>query len=157
MKTIHQKMIGWIFSSLLIVLLFQCQSREETQLVTSMENLMEEKGKDAILTMKDLTSFPWEKLYIFPPYTSQSSIEVDLKFSWSEPYLHRWNQSIENNDSITLLIFVQDNRVMAEIYFPRGVLDFSELYRADGYPVSEAVFSVQEDASGWRYAHWDTE
>lgn len=96
-----------------------------------------------VVNLPSLTTFVWDRLYVFPPYTDASHVEKELGVSWSE------SRRIEMLDSFTLLVFVDRGRVVRFVDQPRGS-DFSDCERAGGFSRAEAIFRCAKDATGWR-------
>jgi hypothetical protein len=88
------------------------------------------------LRMSDLTDFAWEKLYVFPPYTSQKRIDRALGFEWSDP------SGISVKDTITLLVFVDDGEVVSYVAPLRAEADFADLSEGSPWTPETARFHV---------------
>jgi hypothetical protein len=108
-----------------------------------------QRGDGAVLRMADLTEFPWDRLYVFVPYTTPAQIERELGLPC--PWTRR--ASIESRDDVALLLFVHDGRVTRHLAQRRGKGDFTLLRRAGGYAKDEAVFEVDR-RRGWVYLVW---
>jgi hypothetical protein len=90
------------------------------------------------------TSFPWEKLFIFGPYTGRDTIERTLGFSW--PMADRTRISM--SESFSLLVFVHDDSVAAHVEIPRR---WRFIVSPFDQPIAhaDAVFQLQELSPGY--------
>jgi hypothetical protein len=98
----------------------------------------------SVVNVSEVAAFAWDRLFVFPPYTSSTQIEKELGFRWSE------SARIESYDTFVLLVFVDGDRVVRFIDQARDRGDFSDCHRAGGFSRAEAVFRFTKDASGWR-------
>ena len=102
------------------------------------------KDKDIKLEFQNITDFKWDKLYIITPYISPKDFckENGIKGVASI------ETSIEINDTINLLIFVLDNKIVSYVNFPRNQADFSTIGKANkqGFSQKDAVFGFKEDS-----------
>jgi len=92
------------------------------------------------LDFRRLAPFAWQRLFVFPPYTAREDIYSSLGFHWDGVE----QLSIEDRDSNTLLVFVQDRTVTRYLEHPRVQGDFSMLQAGHGYTPDEAYFEVVE-------------
>ncbi|MFO0912060.1 MAG: hypothetical protein U0795_03825 [Pirellulales bacterium] len=81
--------------------------------------------------------FAWDKMYVFGCYSSRESVEKTLGFSW--PDFGR--TSIESSDSVVLVVFVEQGRVVGWYEQPRGI-ELGYLANDKGYARSEARFDI---------------
>lgn len=94
------------------------------------------------MRISELTQFQWQKLYIFGPYTSNEEIAKTLGFEWSEVS----STNIDYDESINLLIFVADTKVVHSLELPRSCGDFQ---RNVSYTPEEANFIIiKEEGNG---------
>jgi hypothetical protein len=131
-----------------LVGLFACsgqiiaQSDLDQKLIAAIER---EKAAEEQVTvrMKDLTTFEWDKFYVFVPYNMR---EEDLR----EILGMVPQSSIISNDWDDLLVFVKSGKVVHYHDHPRKHGDFDGLSGRNGYSPDEAVFEVSFDkAPGW--------
>ncbi|MDD5697305.1 MAG: hypothetical protein PHH77_01695 [Victivallaceae bacterium] len=85
----------------------------------------------------------WDKFYVFEPYTPKEKIERTLGCDFSG------NSRISRSESISLLIFVKDGKVVSWTDYPRHRGDFSKLYRSEGYLRKKAIFKVADKSAKW--------
>ena len=78
---------------------------------------------------------PWERLFVFPPYTTEAELRQQLGPLSSSVA----DVGIAHRDDITLLVFVGSGRVHAAVEQPR-TCDFSRLRRDDGWPRAATKF-----------------
>jgi len=85
----------------------------------------------------------WDRLYVFPPYTTRDRVESRLGFGWPEFD----DTTVEMSDSVCLLVFVGQGQVVGWYEQPRNV-DLSELDQPDGYSREDCVFEVVRTSDG---------
>jgi hypothetical protein len=90
------------------------------------------------INLADLTDFAWDNLYIFAPYTTPEQINAALGFTWPEAA----SADITLHDDITLLIFVQNGRIVDHVEFPRAQGDFAAAAAAQPYTPERAIFDI---------------
>lgn len=95
--------------------------------------------KTASVRLADLTTFAWEKIYIFSPYTSLEKIHQFLGFKWSVAR----STGIDYRDDINLLVFVENGKVVHFIEYPRTRADFKPLENSQGLTPERAKFEIQ--------------
>ena len=129
-------------TALFIFSKYKSDQNQKRQLVSELETviLQNKSGEISIIELSKITKFPWETLYIFGPYTSPDKIDSIIGRYW----LGSRFISIESNDSVTLLVFTRNGRVVQNIEFPRAIGDFSAVDNNLGYSSAEARFKVVE-------------
>ncbi|MGB7815737.1 MAG: hypothetical protein WBL28_05235 [Methylotenera sp.] len=65
----------------------------------------------------------WEKVCVLGPYSNNDIAKKTLGFEWSA----ETKTSIQTNEGISVLLFVQDNKVVSFVEHPRNHGDFSNL------------------------------
>ena len=100
-----------------------------------------EREGEATLRLEALTPFGWDRVYIFPPYTTPEGVRKSLGFDWPKASAI----GIDSRDDINLLVFVKDGRVVQYVAYPRVHGDFHQLGDPSGYSPEEAVFVVEEE------------
>jgi hypothetical protein len=65
----------------------------------------------------------WDRVCVLTPYMNNERAERVLGFSWDAER----NTSIAGNDGVNILVFVQENKVVAYAEHPRNTGDFSEM------------------------------
>lgn len=93
-------------------------------------------------------SFPWEKCYVFGPYTDRAGIERTLGFSW--PTAAR--TGIEMGDAYNLLVFVHDDTFAAHVDI---LSPWKFAPSVCGRPITpqHAVFLIEEQPWGAQVLH----
>jgi hypothetical protein len=87
----------------------------------------------------------WEKVCVLGPYSTNGTANKTLNFAWDA----ETKTSITTNEGISLLLFVQDNKVTAYVEHPRNRGDFSNL-TAQCFPKEQSQFlHDQKPAKGW--------
>jgi hypothetical protein len=100
--------------------------------------------KDSVLHIGELTSFEWDSLYIFRPYTPLNEINEKMGFKWTDSRATQINQS----DDFNLLLFIKNNQVVNFVELPRNYGDFSRLVSSGPYIKNEASFYVKRSLFG---------
>lgn len=126
-----------------LILAASCAAGPDQQLGRRISAAVE-AGDSGMINVSEVAAFPWDRLFVFPPYTPSAQIEKELGFRWPE------SARIEASDSFVLLVFVERGRVVRFIEQPRRTGDFSSCHRAGGFSRSEAMFRFTKDTSGWR-------
>jgi len=87
--------------------------------------------------------FPWDRVYVFVPYTTSKAIDSALGFEWPGYK----GSVIGDSDAVTLVVFVKDGKVAGWFEQSREV-DLVGLAKPDGYAHDDAVFSVEASGTG---------
>ncbi|MDF1999066.1 hypothetical protein [Peribacillus frigoritolerans] len=66
-----------------------------------------------------MTTFDWEKAFIFTPYSTQEGIEEQLGVNFNDP------SDIDWRDDIYLLVYLNDDKVVQYIEVDRQGADFT--------------------------------
>jgi hypothetical protein len=118
----------------------------------SLERRIAAQGRRAAgttVSLGSLTEFPWERLYIFPPYTSREVIDRELGFTWKQAS----RTGIARDDGIALLVFVDAGKVVRYVVQPRSDGDFAAVKTPGGLSRADAVFTVAVNGAGRRVFH----
>jgi hypothetical protein len=108
-----------IFYILLIQFLAGCSNvSHNTGLEKSIFSIVEDKNNSEI-RINSLTTFDWEKAFIFTPYSTQEGIEEQLGVNFNDP------SDIDWRDDIYLLVFLNDDKVVQYIEVDRQGADFT--------------------------------
>ncbi|OYD08982.1 hypothetical protein [Paludifilum halophilum] len=127
---------------ILCLLLSACGSLTQPSLkedlVQSVKRLQSGEGS-GLMRMNYVTTFDWDRMYVFQPYTSAKEIRKKLGFDWAKAE----ETGIENSDTHQLVVFVQGDDVVRYVKVPRKAGTFSV---KKGLTPGNAVFqSVEED------------
>lgn len=123
---------------LFIVLLTSCTQsnvNHNKKLEGAIEGVLEDSEmKEFDLT--NFTDFKWDKAYIFPPYTTQASMNRQLNDKFKDP------SDMSIRDDINLIVFLQDAKVVqyAEISREHGEM---ALNSKDGITPSEPMIEIK--------------
>ena len=82
------------------------------------------KSGSSVIDLDEIAKFPWDNVFIFPPYSSREEIKMELGYP-----LPIDNQS----EGHTLLIFTQNSIVTLWVRVPREHGDFASLPRQNNY------------------------
>jgi hypothetical protein len=109
--------------------------------------LIEKSPDDSIINIADMTSFEWEKLYVFKPYTQIKEIHSKLGFIWNDAELTLIHQS----DEFNLLVFVKSNKIIHFVNIPRNHGDFYKLRTNGPFTRDKSFFIVRKELFGTQY------
>jgi hypothetical protein len=97
-----------------------------------------QRGPGAIVDFTEITPFAWDRVYVFEPYTGPKDIEASLGFRWEGVK----DTTIEWSESVNLVVFVFDGRVVHWFEQPRNRGELLGLANSGGYTRNEARFAV---------------
>ncbi|MCM3127461.1 MULTISPECIES: hypothetical protein [unclassified Paenibacillus] len=136
----------WIYMLLLLVALFMLLwdwiDRPRPYDDAEMVSRLTEAQAGERIKFAELTPFAWEELYIFGPYLDPSSIDVRN--------MDEVPDSIRHLDSITLLVFVQNNTAIRYIELSRSAWDFEMGLYERAIKQKNAVFIQNKDSKLWK-------
>ena len=119
----------------------------ESEVATIIQEAMDEPK---FLFTLEPTTFEWDRVFFFPPYSSAEVIQDRLGYAWTKAEHSR----VTNLDSHTLIVLTKSGRVVHAFDYPRGRGDFSRLVDEAGYP-RDAYFAVfPEGESKWPYVSY---
>lgn len=103
------------------------------------------------LRLSDVTDFDWDRAHVFGCYTTEQEIDAELGFRWRAAAV----EDIGSYDSVALLVFVADGRVVRHVLHPRRDGDLTPLDGAGPFTPETAVFVVRlrdqgPGAPAWR-------
>jgi uncharacterized protein YxeA len=110
--------------TVVILLLFlsvgcsQSNVQHNKDLEDSIYSIVEDKNKREI-SIKSLTTFDWDKAFLFSPYSTQENIEEQLGNNFKDP------SNINTRDDIYLLVFLNGDKVVQYVEIKRQGSDFS--------------------------------
>lgn len=115
----------------------------ELKLAAEIKKKIDNKNTDSF-SIKELTNFDWDKLFIFNPYTPDAVLENALgdesrKLKKVEMY---------SREDINLLVFVNDSKILQFFEFPRLSGDFDKVYRKEGFTPDNSNFIVTIEDRG---------
>lgn len=80
-----------------------------------LQRITESIQKDNTVDFNEITSFEWDSMYIFGPYTSEQNIKDVLGINTFETY------NIQYRDDIELIIFIKDQKMVFSLEYPRSL------------------------------------
>jgi hypothetical protein len=96
-----------------------------------------ESGEVASIDLSTVTSFSWDRVYVFIPYTTPTTIDRSVGLSWRK----LCRTEIETAEGINLLIFTYKQKAVHCLEYPIPILDFSPLAKySSGIPIQDANF-----------------
>jgi hypothetical protein len=95
------------------------------------------RGPGTTVDFAEIAPFPWERVYVFGPYTSHERIQETLGFDW--PGVRR--TTVQGGKSVNLVVFVRDGTVVHWFEHPRRE-GLEGLVDPRGYAREEARFPV---------------
>jgi len=131
----------WLASILFFVLVLISCSRDASH-GFDQSSLQRAVANKEAFDLAKFTSFPWDAMYVFPPYTPETDIKAEV--GSAVPFPH------SDSGAYCLLVFVAQGKALASVEVARNIADFSGVYRKEGYKVAEVKFVVEEDATGWK-------
>jgi len=102
-----------------------------------------QRGPGTVIDFAEVAPFPWDRLYIFGPYTSPEHVQKSLGFSWPE----YWRTSIQDSKRANLVVFVRERQVVHWFEHPRKDGELGYLDDPKGYARGEAHFRVQREGT----------
>lgn len=97
------------------------------------------RGPGTVINFAEVAPFPWDRLYIFGPYTPHEYIHSRLGFHWQGVR----QTSIELSDVVNLVVFVRNEKVVHWFEYPRNSCELGYLAASRGYARGEARFRVK--------------
>lgn len=104
-----------------LALLFGCTS--DISPISAQITVQFDASKTAPIDLSVVGPVAWNHVCILPPYTTNKTAEQILGFSWAA----ETKTSIAGSDGINVLVFVQNQQVVAYAQHPRDKGDFSKL------------------------------
>ena len=98
-----------------------------------------------VVNLADLAPFRWDRLYVFGPGTPVATVRDSVGSSW--PGLSHFGAATP--DTVNLLIFVGDGRVLAAAAHPRRHGDVAPARVGRGYTPAQALFRVDSTDAGF--------
>ena len=100
-------------------------------------------SEESSFDFSEETLFPWDRMFVFDCYTIRTTVDKTLGFEWSG-----YNDtSIESSDSVLLVVFVKDGKVVYWYEQPRAI-ELGWIVKVDGYPKTDAKFQIVRTADG---------
>ena len=134
-------------SILIIIILISCTPFEDTYSAEIFKDKLEAQTKrkinnrdTIIIDIKELTDFDWDFFFVVTPYSNLSKVGKITKINVD--ILKRTN--IRYRDSMNLLVFVRNGKIIKYVEFLRLSGDFSYLENYELFSPKEAVFIVEE-------------
>lgn len=129
---------------LALMLLFGCSSSSSP--ISEQIAVQFEASKTAPIDLSVVGPASWERICVLSPYTTNQTAEQVLGFRWDAES----KTSIAGSEGINVLIFVQNQQVVAYTEHPRTKGDFSKL-QPRCLPRSQATVKREPGAGGWVY------
>lgn len=131
---------GYLF----IVMLFALSCSKETQEDFVFDEKFKEvvtlalNSNDSIIHLRGVSSFEWDEVFIFKPYTSTTEIDKTLGFKWEGSE----STKINNRDGYNLFVFVAMGEVVKFSNVSRTNGDFTRLTKSGPFS-KESTFKVK--------------
>ena len=98
-------------------------------------------GETPNVDLSSVTTFPWDRLYVFESYTQPSEIDAVVGRSWRKSCY----TTIHTSEGLALLVFTNSGQVVDCIEIPTNVADFAPLWEYEmGFSREEARFVVDD-------------
>lgn len=105
-----------------------------------------EASKTAPIDLSVVGPASWERVCVLSPYTTNQTAEQILGFKWDAES----KTSIAGSEGINVLVFVQNQQVVAYTEHPRNKGDFSKL-QPRCLPRPHAIVKRESGAGNWVY------
>jgi hypothetical protein len=103
-------------------------------------------GEIEVIEISAATTFSWQRLYIFGPYTSSSDIDAAVGRSWRK----KCYTNIHASDGVNLLVFTDDKTIVHCLDYSRSDGDFGfEPAYLEGLSPQEARFVMKNTSLIW--------
>jgi hypothetical protein len=136
-----------LYLCICIIVFIGCQEYESPVSSAIAKNVS--RGEGTIINLSELTSFKWDRLYIFGPYESRDTIQKSI----GQQFLKTDELSMGVSEGDTLLVFMKDNKVVHYFRQPRGKGDFSGLGNHHWFTPQNAKFQVIQEGYSL-YGKW---
>jgi hypothetical protein len=120
---------------------------EKQEIATSLklalsDSVLQYKSREInIIDLSKITTFYWDRLYVFGPYTNPTTIDKVVGKNWRDTC----TTSIYLSDGIVLLIFTTNRHAVQCIEYGRGNGDFYRLEEySDGIRIDKAHFVLDD-------------
>lgn len=98
--------------------------------------------------MINITAFKWDKMYVFPPYTTRAQMHTKIGIEWTtaDTYIGYLIQKTSigdyplDDDSVHKLVFIKDNKVICDCTLLREYGDFT--FAKDIVDSDNAIFLI---------------
>ncbi|UOQ48761.1 hypothetical protein MUN88_00955 [Gracilibacillus caseinilyticus] len=114
MKRITVSLLLFLF----LVTCSQSDIRHNQDLEDTTYSIVEDKN-ESVIRLSSLTTFDWEKAFLFSPYSPQEMIEEQLDVDFKDP------SDLDMRDDIYLLVFLNKGKVVQYAEIERQDADFS--------------------------------
>lgn len=102
------------------------------------------RGPGTRLALSEHTSFVWDRVCIFAPYTPDDKVDALTGIPAAAARAH----DIDSNDGINVLMFLDRGEVIESVALSRGRADFGPELAGRCYSKEQAVFLVRTTPSG---------
>jgi hypothetical protein len=139
---------NWLLcASIVMVVLIGCRKYEDK--ISSVIADKISAGEGTTIDIAKLTSFDWNRLYIFGPYESRDSLQDIV----GQRFLGNNELPLGVKEGYTLFVFTRSNKVIHYFNHPRGSGDFSGIDPPKWFTPQNAKFRVYQDGLGL-YGKW---
>ena len=107
-----------------------------------------QKGEISVIDISTITTFAWDRLYLFGNYTSIETLDDVVGESWHKTCPYQ-GSLLGSSDSFTLLVFTSNDMVIYCLSHQHDIYPFyfppKGYYSELGYSPQEALFVVNKD------------
>ena len=128
---------------LMLVLVPACDSTSPT-LTEKITNQFQSSGR-TFVDLAKVVPQAWDKVCILGPYSTPKNVYDTLGFDWPLDMF----SSIATNDSIALLLFVNNQEVLEFVEHPRRDGDFANLSRRCVARKNSTFYHLTNPPKGW--------
>lgn len=97
-----------------------------------------------VVSFERVTSFEWDSVFIFRPYTTVANIKQQIGYDWGAAK----DTGIDMSDSFHLVVFVENGKVVKHLQFNRSLGDFHDLKSGNMFRRGADKFRVQRASPG---------
>jgi hypothetical protein len=139
----------------LVLTFFSCkESKRSLEYPEFEERYKEWFGKQsandyAVLNVEMLTSFNWDYLYIFTPYTPIDTLKRIINIEWEEAS----ETMIHYIESDNLLVFIESGKVVRYSKLSRNIGDFMRLETSGPFLSEDSKFVLKKEMYGGQFWH----
>ncbi len=142
-----------ILTAIFIGFTFSCSSQKMVDVQPDLLDRLKEEvesyniSEDSsgfTINISDITTFEWEEMHIFGPYTPIDEIQKSLGFDWSRAQ----NLIYQISDTHSLLVFTSNESVVKYLKYPNGYGDFKEIDNTGPYKKTDASFILKKEIYG---------
>ena len=132
-----------LFFCLIMVSLTSCDS-PISEVSEEISRQFQASGR-TFVNLADVLPTPWDKVCILGPYSDNNATKKAIGFNWDVTT----QSSIESNDHIALLLFIEGQKVVKAVEHSRRDGDFTNLSRQCFFRTHATFYHQTNPKKGW--------